>query len=86
MIAGGIMEKGKIAAPLVSLAEMFIGHIKGGLSAAGVLACGVFGSISGSANATLTCIGGIMMPHLKKANYPGGQSAALIVCASPLAC
>ncbi len=84
MIAGGIMEKGKIAAPLVALAEMFIGHIKGGLSAAGVLACGVFGSISGSANATLTCIGGIMMPHLKKANYPGGQSAALIVSASPL--
>ena len=84
MIAGGIMEKGKIAAPLVSLAEMFIGHIKGGLSAAGVLACGIFGSISGSANATLTCIGGIMMPHLKGANYPRGQSAALIVSASPL--
>ncbi|SLN45205.1 Sialic acid TRAP transporter permease protein SiaT [Roseovarius albus] len=84
MIAGGIMEKGKIAAPLVALAEMFIGHVKGGLSAAGVLACGVFGSISGSANATLTCIGGIMMPHLKKANYPKGQSAALIVSASPL--
>jgi len=84
MIAGGIMEKGKIAAPLVALAEMFVGHIKGGLSAAGVLACGIFGSISGSANATLTCIGGIMMPHLKKANYPGGQSAALIVSAAPL--
>ena len=84
MIAGGIMEKGRIAAPLVALAEMFIGHIKGGLNAASVLACGVFGSISGSANATLTCIGGIMMPHLKKANYPKGQSAALIVSASPL--
>ncbi len=84
IIAGGIMEKGKIAAPLVAVAEMFIGHIKGGLSAAAVLACGVFGSISGSANATLTCIGGIMMPHLKKANYPKGQSAALIVSASPL--
>ena len=84
MIAGGIMEKGKIAAPLVALAELFVGHIKGGLNAASVLACGVFGSISGSANATLTCIGGIMMPHLKKANYPSGQSAALVVCASPL--
>lgn len=84
MIAGGVMEKGKIAAPLVALAEMFIGHVKGGLNAASVLACGVFGSISGSANATLTCIGGIMMPHLKKANYPGGQSAALIVSAAPL--
>jgi tripartite ATP-independent transporter DctM subunit len=84
MIAGGIMEKGKIAAPLVALAEMFIGHIKGGLSAAGVLACGIFGSISGSANATLTCIGGIMIPHLQAANYPKGLFAALIVSASPL--
>ncbi|KZL04596.1 Sialic acid TRAP transporter permease protein SiaT [Pseudovibrio axinellae] len=84
IIAGGIMEKGRIAAPLVSLAELFIGHIKGGLSAATVLASGVFGSISGSANATLTCIGGIMMPHLRKANYPEGQSAALIVSAAPL--
>ena len=84
MIAGKIMEKGQIAAPLVSLAELFIGHIKGGLSAASVIASGVFGSISGSANATLTCIGGIMMPHLRKANYPDGLSAALIVSASPL--
>jgi tripartite ATP-independent transporter DctM subunit len=84
IIAGGIMEKGKIAAPLVALAELFIGHIKGGLSAAAVLASGVFGSISGSANATLTCIGGIMMPHLNKSNYPRGISAALLVSASPL--
>ena len=84
MIAGSIMEKGKIAAPLVSLAELFIGHIRGGLAVAAVVASGVFGSISGSANATLTCIGGIMMPHLRKANYPEGVSAALIVNASPL--
>ena len=84
IMAGAIMEKGKIAAPLVSLAELFVGHLRGGLSAAAVLASGVFGSISGSANATLTCIGGIMMPHLRKANYPEGLSAALIVSASPL--
>jgi len=84
IIAGSIMEKGKIAAPLVSLAELFVGHLKGGLSAAAVVASGIFGSISGSANATLTCIGGIMMPHLRKAKYPEGLSAALIVSASPL--
>ncbi len=84
IIAGAIMEKGRIAAPLVSLAELFVGHLKGGLSSAAVVASGIFGSISGSANATLTCIGGIMMPHLRKANYPEGLSAALIVSASPL--
>ncbi|WP_107495760.1 TRAP transporter large permease [Thalassobius sp. I31.1] len=84
ILAGAIMERGRIAAPLVSLAELMVGHIRGGLSAAAVVASGIFGAISGSAAATLTCIGSIMMPHLRKANYPEGMAAALIVSASPL--
>lgn len=84
ILAGAIMERGRIAAPLVSLAELMVGHIRGGLSAAAVVASGIFGAISGSAAATLTCIGSIMMPHLRRANYPDGVSASLIVAASPL--
>lgn len=84
IIAGSIMERGRIAAPLVHLAELMVGHIKGGLSVAAVIASGIFGSISGSGSATLTCIGGVMMPHLRKAKYPDGLSAALITNASPL--
>ena len=84
ILAGGIMERGKIAAPLVSLAELAVGRIRGGLSAAAVFACAIFGSISGSAAATLTCIGSIMMPHLRRANYPEGTAGALIVSACPL--
>ncbi|MEQ8651979.1 MAG: TRAP transporter large permease [Kiloniellales bacterium] len=84
ILAGGIMEKGKIAAPLVSLAELLVGRMRGGLTAAAVFASAIFGSISGSAAATLTCIGSIMMPHLRKANYPEGQAAAVIVAACPL--
>lgn len=84
IIAGQIMEKGRIAAPLVHLAELMVGHVRGGLSVAAVVASGIFGSISGSGSATLTCIGGVMMPHLRKAKYPAGLSAALITNASPL--
>ena len=84
ILAGSIMERGKIAAPLVSLAELFVGRFRGGLSTAAVFACAIFGSISGSAAATLTCIGSIMMPHLRRANYPEGTAAALIVSACPL--
>lgn len=84
ILAGAIMERGRIAAPIVSLAELLVARIHGGLSAAAVFACGIFGSISGSAAATLTCIGSIMMPHLKAANYPRGKAAALIVSACPL--
>ncbi len=84
ILAGAIMERGRIAAPLVSVAELLVGRIHGGLSAAAIFASGIFGSISGSAAATLTCIGSIMMPHLKRANYPRGPAAALIVSACPL--
>ena len=84
ILAGTIMERGRIAQPLVSFAELIIGNVRGGLTAASVFASGVFGSISGSAAATLTCIGGIMMPNLRRANYPEGMSAALLVAACPL--
>ena len=84
ILAGGIMERGKIAAPLVSLIEVVVGRMRGGLSAAAIVACAVFGSISGSAAATLTCVGSIMMPHLRRANYPEGTAAAVVVSACPL--
>ena len=84
IMAGGIMERGKIAAPLASLAEMFVGRFRGGLSAAAVVASAIFGSISGSASATLTCIGAIMMPQLREANYPRGIAAAVIASSAPL--
>ncbi|MES0879206.1 TRAP transporter large permease [Roseibium sp. SCP14] len=84
IMAGGIMERGKIAAPLVALAELFVGRFKGGLTAAAIVASAVFGSISGSASATLTCIGSIMLPRLRAANYPRGLSAAIIANSAPL--
>lgn len=84
ILAGDIMKNGKIAAPIVDLAEMILGRVRGGLSGASVVASAMFGAISGSGAATLTCIGSVMMPHLRKARYPEGFSAALLVAASPL--
>ena len=84
IMAGGIMEKGRIATPMVHLAELFLGRVRGGMSAAAVIASAIFGSISGSAAATLTCIGSVLLPRLRAANYPDGFSAALIANAAPL--
>lgn len=84
ILAGDIMKNGKIAAPIVDLAEMVLGRVRGGLSGTSVVASAMFGAISGSGAATLTCIGSVMMPHLRKARYPEGFSAALLVAASPL--
>lgn len=84
IMAGGLMERGKIAKPLVDLIKILIGDRKSGLGTVAVAASAIFGSISGAAAATLSCIGAVMLPEMKKANYPEGLSAALLVNACPL--
>lgn len=84
VMAGAFMEKGGIGESLVNLVELLVGRIKGGLGAVMVISCAVFGSISGSGMATLSCIGSIMLPRMYAAGYPRGVSSALISSASLL--
>lgn len=84
ILAGGLMERGKLGERLVRFINLFVGRFTGGLGAVGVTSCAVFGAISGSAAATLSCIGSIMFPQLEKAGYERGHAVSLIICASPL--
>ncbi|MDR3320863.1 MAG: TRAP transporter large permease, partial [Synergistaceae bacterium] len=84
IIAGGLMEKGKIGEKLIDLVDVFCGSVKGGLGVVGTVSCAVFGSITGAACATLSCIGSIMFPRFEKAGYPKGHTAALMANASLL--
>ena len=84
IMAGGIMEKGRIGEKLIDFVDVFVGRIKGGLGVVGTISCAVFGSITGSACATLSCIGSIMFPRLEAAGSPRGIAAALMSNASLL--
>lgn len=84
IIAGGLINKSHVGDKLVSLVELFVGRIRGGLGAVAIVSCAVFGSITGSACATLSAIGTIMFPKLAKAGYPIGHSAAILANASVL--
>jgi len=84
IMVGGLMDRGGIGSSLVKLVEVFVGRVKGGLGVVAVVSCAVFGSISGSCAATLSCIGSIMFPRLRENGYPMGHSAALVSCAAPL--
>jgi tripartite ATP-independent transporter DctM subunit len=84
IMAGGIMERGKIGEKLIDMVDVFVGHMKGGLGNVGTISCAVFGSISGAACATLSCIGTIMFPRLREGGYPRGHAAALMANASLL--
>jgi tripartite ATP-independent transporter DctM subunit len=78
ILAGAIMEKGSIGEKLVDMVEVLVGRVKGGLGAVGVVSCALFGAISGSGAATLSCIGSILFPRMAAAGYPRAHSAALL--------
>ncbi|WP_236617070.1 TRAP transporter large permease [Synergistes jonesii] len=84
VIAGGLMEKGNIADKMIGLVENFVGRIRGGLGIITTVSCAIFGSVTGSACATLTCIGSIMFPRFERANYPKGHCAALLASTAVL--
>jgi TRAP-type C4-dicarboxylate transport system permease large subunit len=84
IIAGGLINRSHVGDRLVSLVEVFVGRIRGELGAVAIVSSAVFGSITGSAAATLSAIGTIMFPKLEKAGYPIGHSAAIMANASVL--
>ena len=84
ILAGSLMEKSGIGESLVNFVSMFIGRIKGGLGIVMTVSCALFGAISGSGMATLSCIGSIMLPRMEAAGYPRHLSAALIANSSLL--
>lgn len=84
LVAGNLLTRGTIVRGLIGLAKTAVSFIPGGLSMSGVVACGLFGSVSGSNVATLAAIGGIMMPSMEKEGYSQSFSTGLMTASAIL--
>ena len=84
ILVGDVIQKGKIGQALVDFVSMFVGKIRGGLGVVAVVSSAVFGAISGSSAATLSCIGSLMYPKMKEQGYDEGFATALILNSAPL--
>jgi tripartite ATP-independent transporter DctM subunit len=69
IFAGELMLYGGIADRIVQFAKDLVGHIRGGLGMSNVVACTLFGGISGSAVADVSAMGAVMIPMMKKEGY-----------------
>jgi tripartite ATP-independent transporter DctM subunit len=69
ILCGNIMTTGSIVNKLIKTANIMVGWLPGGLAMAGIVACGMFGAISGSTVATVVAIGGFMIPALIEEGY-----------------
>ena len=82
MLAGNLMNEGGITKDMVRFARLLLGHIRGGLGLATVLACAIFAAISGAAVATAVAICMVMIPAMIKAGYDDDTATALTAAAS----
>ncbi|MFC2948081.1 TRAP transporter large permease [Virgibacillus sediminis] len=69
MLAGEIMNTGGITTRLITFAQKFVGHFRGGLAYVNVVANTFLASIIGSAAAQIAMMTKIMVPAMEKEGY-----------------
>lgn len=78
ILAGNIMEYAGISKRLIDVAEVFFGHIKGGMIIVTCVVACFFAAISGSGPATVAAIGGILIPGMVRSGYNKSMAASLV--------
>ena len=77
IMAGEIMQRGSMANALLDLSRTLVGHCTGGLGHISILTCLFYGALCGSAPATVSAVGGIMIPAMEKEGFPPKYGTAL---------
>jgi tripartite ATP-independent transporter DctM subunit len=82
VLSGQIMNRGGVARRLVDLGQSLTGFLPGGLAWVNVVACTLFGAISGSAVAATAAIGGFLTPQMAREGYEREYAAAVNLTSS----
>ena len=85
ILAAAVMNAGGITPRLVDLAVQLVGHMRGGLGQANVVANTMLAGISGSSTADASTIAKLMVPEMAKRGYDRPFGAALTASAATLA-
>ncbi|PMB02466.1 C4-dicarboxylate ABC transporter permease [Fischerella thermalis CCMEE 5273] len=85
IFAADIMTKGHTSNRLLDFVGSFVGHLRGGYAITTAATCTLFGSISGSTQATVVAVGTPMRQRLLQLGYKDSSAIALIINASDVA-
>ena len=78
VICGGLLEKGGVSKRLIAFANSLVGSFPGGLGVVCFVAIVLFGTLTGSAAATVAAVGAIMVPAMIKEGYPENFSLSTV--------
>ena len=84
VLAGELMQRGLIAKKLLNLSKSLIGHLPGGLALISIITSLFYGALSGAAAATVSAVGGLMIPAMKDDGYDAPFATAVYTSAGCL--
>ncbi|HEY9081217.1 TRAP transporter large permease [Magnetovibrio sp.] len=84
ILASSFMSTGGVAKRIIRFAIATVGHFRGGLAMASVLACMMFAALSGSSPATVVAIGSIAIAGMRQVGYTKDFAAGIIANAGTL--
>ena len=78
LFAGTLMEYSGISKALLNMVDAFVGKMRGSIGVVTIIGSMAFGVLTGSAMATISAIGRVMIPEMIRKGYSRNYSAALI--------
>src|SRR3954454_7000690 len=84
MLMGALVSVSGISRELFKAANSMIGHLRGGLGVATVVACGGFAAICGSSVATAATFSGVAYPEMRRFGYPQSFATGVIAAGGTL--
>jgi tripartite ATP-independent transporter DctM subunit len=78
MLAGEFMNAGGMTRRIITMARVWVGHIRGGLGYVAVAAAVIMASLSGSSAADTAAVASVMVPIMRDAGYNINRSCGLI--------
>ena len=84
VLASAFMSTGGVAKRIIRFSIATVGHFRGGLAMASVLACMMFAALSGSSPATVVAIGTIAIAGMRQVGYTKEFAAGVIANAGTL--
>ena len=84
ILMGVLFARARMSQDLYNLCHGLVGHRRGGLASATILACGGFSALSGSSIATAATMARVAVPEMRRFGYSDGLSAATVAAGGTL--
>jgi len=84
ILMGNLVSRAGLSGELYAASHAFLGHRRGGLSMATIVACGGFSAICGSSLATAATMSQVAMPPMRRYGYADSLAAASIAAGGTL--